>query len=150
MDTAAHLFMLPGLGGIDLGTTKELAPNAESPASEGTQDGEGAQAVDPLIDGCPSRANSSQLRTPHQRTQSPRACSRHSQMGAAVMAVATTQALPRRARNICASCAVSPAHVRSLSTYLTHHSMTYVSLPCHGASLSQTLVGSRWGAPPLF
>jgi hypothetical protein len=150
MDAAARPFTLPGLGGIDLGATKELAPNAESPASEGTQDGEGARAVDPLVDGCPSRANSSQLRTPRRRTQSPRACSRHSQMGAAVMAAATTRALPRRARNICASCAAGPAHVRSSSTYLARRSMTYASLPCHGASLSRTLVGGRWGAPPLF
>jgi hypothetical protein len=44
LDAAAHPFTFPGLGGIDLGTTKEPALHVESPVSEGTQDSEDAGA----------------------------------------------------------------------------------------------------------
>ena len=47
-------------------------------------------------------------------------------------------------------CAAGLAHVGPSSMYLAHRSMAYASLPCRGASLSQTLVGGQRGAPPCF
>jgi len=51
LDAAAHLFTLPGLGGIDLGATKEPALHVESPVSEGTQDSEDDGAGEEDTDG---------------------------------------------------------------------------------------------------
>ena len=80
LDAAARPFMLPDLGGIDLGVTKEPALHVESPVSEGTQDseddgareentdGEGevrtSRVANPLVDERSSCANPSQLQTP--------------------------------------------------------------------------------------
>jgi len=51
LDAAAHPFMLPGLGGIDLGATKEPVLHMESPVSKGTQDSEDDGAGEDDIDG---------------------------------------------------------------------------------------------------
>ena len=44
LDAAAHPFTLPGLGGIDLGATKEPSLHVESPVSDGTQGSEDNKA----------------------------------------------------------------------------------------------------------
>jgi hypothetical protein len=71
-------------------------------------------------------------------------------MAAAIVATATTRALPRRVKNVrAASCAADLAHVKSSSMYLAHLAMAHASLSSHRmrhrAGLSRTPVD---GMPP--
>ena len=51
LDAAAHPFTLPGLGGIDLGMTKEPVLHMESTVSEGTQGSEDDRVGEEDTDG---------------------------------------------------------------------------------------------------
>ena len=59
LDVTVHLFTFLGLGGTDLSMTKEPALHVESPVSKGTQDSEGAQVADHLVNESLSHTKSS-------------------------------------------------------------------------------------------